>query len=79
MSTWYLNVFHTLKVVGDFVNNKYVRLLFDSTTYDVSAYDLSESANSTAANLDVIIKNTNATDFSQTNYIDNVIVTQNEP
>ncbi len=33
-------IFHTLKLVGDFETNKYVRLIYDNTEYDLSAYDL---------------------------------------
>lgn len=75
----YSYLFHTCKVVGDFANSKYVRLILDSTEYDLSAYALCSRADTTDPMASVYYIIYNKTAGSKTSYADDAIVTQNEP
>lgn len=75
-----LDTFHTLKLVSDFENDKYMRLLFDSSSYDISDYALSSGAFLVSPNLDIKIDLLNySLGAARELEIDNVIITQNEP
>lgn len=74
-----LLLFHTVKMVIDYNAEKYVRLVFDNITYDLSGKAYAKSASAFGPELDVatyiMCRDTGAT----TAYTDDVIVTQNEP
>jgi hypothetical protein len=73
------NNFHTLKLVIDLETGYYMRLIYDDVQYDVSAEALQTGAGSTSPyisiGLSTIAAGTGAFDL----YIDNFILTQNEP
>ena len=72
------SLFHILKLVVDPITHKYVRLILNNTEYDVSASDMLPTANATAPHTLVTFRVTKGSS-GDTVYIDNVIVTQNEP
>lgn len=74
-----LHLFHKMKVVFDRGNGKYVRCLLDNVEYDISTAKLRTSASTLQAELDISIIHY-ATDANlRVNYLDNIVVTQNEP
>jgi len=75
----FAGLFHTLKLVVDFANKEYSRLIVDSTTYDLSGISVPQASSSDSPHLEIGIKTVNASNFSGITYIDDVIVTQNEP
>lgn len=77
LSTLYL--FNTVKMVIDFVANKYVRLILNESEYDISAYSLVETASGTASHIRARIEITTGVNFNHSAYFDDFIVTQNEP
>lgn len=75
----YDGLFHALKLVADFEINKYHRLIVNETTYDLSAYGLQETSSPGVKELEVIIYLYSRDGYNDCVYIDNIIVTQNEP
>lgn len=71
--------FHTLKLVVDLSTNKYVRLLLDSTSYDLSAYSISTAPSVIEPMWIFEITARNRVIGNEAFYIDDVIITQNEP
>lgn len=72
-------LFHVIKLVIDLENNKYHRLIVNETTYDLSAYDIRAIDPGLGKNIATSItlySNSGDNDYA---YIDNIIVTQNEP
>jgi hypothetical protein len=70
---------HIVKLVADFVNSKYVRLIADNVVYDmtnVGAYNAATSVGPYVVTPYIRIENN--PDVSTTVYVDDVIVTQNE-
>lgn len=74
----YNNLFHTIKIVGDFVTGKYVRLMVDDTEYDISAYNLYHTGNPIGPSVLPRIYGRTESNNARTFYIDDVIVTQTE-
>ncbi len=71
-------LFHTIKIVVDANSEEFVRLILDSTEYDISAYSLHKSADATHPYIQFYyghVQNANYLDL----YVDDAIVTQNEP
>lgn len=76
----HLTLFHTIKVVIDFENGKYVRALLDDRSWDMSTYTL-HSANvlAGAPYSKVNIEAQGEAGKNATLYVDGLIITQNEP
>ena len=72
-------LFHTLKVVVDWENGTYARLLLDGLELDLSAYALQSTEDDSAPHMrfQVFVYTTVASNISI--YLDDVIITQNEP
>ncbi len=74
-----LGAFLTCKMVIDPTTGKYKRLIFGGTEIDLSAYTLyTSSSTNTPQIICVILANTTA-DIAGTCYVDDFILTQNEP
>lgn len=72
-------LFHCLKIVIDFDTDKYVRAMLGSYNWDLSAYSLYSTANTEASKIRVCPYAT-APDSTQCDiYLDDFILTQNEP
>ena len=75
--------FWLLKVVVDFESVKYMRVLLNNTEYDVSGVSYLRSADSSNARLRVGVKSVGQEylegEYNAVVYVDDVIVTQNEP
>lgn len=75
-----LYLFHTLKLVGDFTAiMQYVRVILNEVEYDLSAYNLREALNPAGRQLSVALQLTTGVASSQGCYVDDAIITQNEP
>jgi hypothetical protein len=72
-------VFNVLKLVVDYLTGKYVRAILNFKEYDISSIPLVSAPNATGANLLIYIKLTTKEAVAKTAYIDDAIVTQNEP
>ena len=68
-----------MKLVIDTETKKYIRFIFGSSEYDLSALNLRSNADATARLLVLFVYNTALTAAASTVYFDNVILTQNEP
>lgn len=75
----YSKLFHTAKVVLDVATQKYVRLLFDHLSYDLSAYSPAVAALTAASRLSIALINRGNANGNWANYVDDIIITQNEP
>ena len=71
-------LFHTMKLVCDFENGKYVELYLDNVLYPLTDIAIPTSGAITAPYLWIRIKYATNENASKTCYIDDVIVTQNE-
>lgn len=67
-----------VKLAMDWDTKKYIRFIFCSTEYDLSAISMHSAASATAKHVEVYIYNSPATAADATVYIDNFILTQNE-
>jgi len=80
-----LNTFHNArmfyapKIVWDWKNKKYKRLIWDGIEYDISDYALYSSPIGAFPHLNVTILKKGTAGSESDNYIDEVILTQNEP
>jgi len=72
-------LFHTIKLVVDFVNYKYERLLLDSLSYDLTPYSLYRIGDTSSPVLLVDAIHYTNVDANISNYVDDAIITQNEP
>ena len=70
--------FATLKLVADFANNTYERLIFRDTETDMSAYALRNALAANEQRWEYFINCTGTNGNNATCYVDNVIITQNE-
>ncbi len=74
------DLFHTWKFVFDFDTGKYVRAYLDDTEYDISAYSFRKIAGAyTPHTMQQIFLFSDASGDAAYMYIDDVILTQNEP
>lgn len=72
-------LFHTAKLVIDLQNKKYVRAVVNDTQYDLSDYAMRDQADTTNPYLDTRIQHSSIYPDSAYAYIDDFILTQNEP
>jgi len=70
---------HTMKLVADMATNEYVRLMLDSYTYSLADLEPYETDNPLSPYWYFYIYHYGVADQNPLIYIDNVIVTQNEP
>ena len=75
----YAGVFNTLKVVFDTTTTKYVRLLANDEEIDISEHGLYGAANLSAPHVTFTVLFYTRSATAKTAYIDDVIITQNEP
>jgi len=71
--------YHTWKLVGDPATGLYVRSIFDAETLDISDYALTSPVSATSPQLFVDITATSIPLNNATVYLDDAILTQNEP
>lgn len=72
-------LFNTVKLVADFENDLYVRVIVNNQTYDLSAQGLFTEANGGTAYLHITYMVYGSSGKSAVCYLDDAIVTQNEP
>lgn len=70
---------HKFKLVADLATNKFARLLIDEHTYDISSYDPYVGTTAIQNAISVLIGGERAAAVTGSMYVDNAIVTQNEP
>ena len=76
----YVNAaFHHVKLVIDYVTKKFVRLIADNLVYDLSAYSLNSGLTDAAPHIELILNVNAVAGGAAENYIDDIIITQNEP
>lgn len=73
------HMFNTMKFVMDLDTQKYVRAIMNNNVYDISDKNLRVTSSSTDAHLEVRIGNRVAGSGTSTAYVDDFILTQNEP
>lgn len=71
--------FHTLKLVGDFDTNKYVRLMLDDFSIDLSGFDCLITPNVANPYMQTTVEVYPVPVANQNYWLDDIIVTQNEP
>ncbi len=74
-----LGAFYTVKLVIDAVNYKYKRLLFGSYEVDLSDYPLYNTSSPNTAQIRCEVLNVAGADLASSTYVDDFILTQNEP
>jgi len=67
------------KLVTDFENEKYVRFILNNDVYDLSSYTYEKTNDTSRPHLLVRYKLVSTGGTSTTSYVDDVILTQNEP
>lgn len=72
-------LFHVFKLVADLVDSKYVRLITNETTHDLSAYGMYSDTSDYSKHIRLGIFLYSRDGQNDSVYIDNIIVTQNEP
>jgi len=72
-------LFHTVKLVGDYVNGKYVRLIVDNVIYNMTDLEPYATGSPVGPYILIIIGIRTESDDVAAADIDNVIITQNEP
>ena len=72
-------LFHAIKVVVDLENGKYVRLLVDGIAYDISQYTPNWGVNTNPPRITPTIYHAARAGQQDTIYVDDVIITRNEP
>lgn len=73
------DLFHAAKLVSNFKDGKFSHFLFNNNVYDLSQYAGLVSASAILPHLYVAIYLLTLANAAKTGYIDDVIVTQNEP
>jgi len=71
--------FHTMKLVADFTTHYFQYLIVDNTIFDMSTIPYKYGLDDTAPCFIIYIHCTNHSEDEVTVYVDDVIVTQNEP
>lgn len=74
-----LSLFNTFKIVGDFVNDLYIRAFFNGNTIPIVGVPLVSAASGFAPVFDVIFTRRSAVVAAGVAYHDDCIMTQNEP
>lgn len=72
-------LYNHFKVVYDINTKKYCRMFFNGIEYDISDYGIYSNSDVAAAHMYIQIIAYNASSGNHSAYIDNVILTQNEP
>jgi len=72
-------LFNTVKLVADAVNGRYHRLIFNETTYDLSAFTPETAASAQSPILRLQVVETTLAVTPTGAFIDDIILTQNEP
>jgi len=75
----YRHKFIPVKLVADFATGKYVRLLYGNTEYDISSYAIPFTAGEQVPKINAQIIVSNQTAAQQDVWIDDVIITEEEP
>ena len=70
---------HTVKLVVDMLDQQYVRVMLDSSVYDLKGIGLWKVANSSSPHMTVWALHDGDGSVNVESYVDNVIVTRNEP
>ena len=73
------DLYHTMKYVIDLEEGKYVRILLDDNEYDVSDVELDTYSSTEREHIVLFISYLTSSDTSYDVWVDNVIITQNEP
>jgi hypothetical protein len=77
-----INGFHNwchMKLVVDFSKEEYMRALIADKTFDMTGLPIKKAAAGTSDYISIRIQSTAEADFPAALYVDNVIITQNEP
>jgi len=72
-------LFHDIKMVGDLTSGDYLRCLVDDKEYDLSAYSAVTVAGANTPRVNLYVYNYGRSGENDEIYVDDVIVTQNEP
>lgn len=72
-------LFHTCKLIIDPNTGKYISFVLNNTRYSLSDIDLYTAASATLPNLEVIAQLRGRSGNNDTTYVDDAILTQNEP
>ena len=72
-------LFHAFKLVVNGVDEEYVRLIVDGTEYSLADIAVRKTTNATGAHLEVRITAVGDSGGNYSIYVDDVIITQNEP
>jgi len=72
-------LFKTVKLVVDFDNELYSRVIYNGTTYDLSSYQYFSEASAISPHLRIALFVTSEAASNGIAYVDDLIVTQNEP
>jgi len=72
-------MFHTLKLVFDYSTDTWMRVLFDNYTFNASAYGIQHNLSAITPRMFVGIWAINEVAGNPVIYVDDVILTQNEP
>jgi len=75
----YSKLFHTGKLVIDPANTKYYHLILNSQTFDLSAYSYFTTSSPTYPYMEVAIRVATPDAVNRSIYVDDAIITQNEP
>jgi len=73
------HAFHTMKLVIDPDSEEYTRILIDGAVYEPATPGVIAADNSTPAQINPFITNIGFTPMTRYVYVDDVIITQNEP
>lgn len=71
--------FHRMKMVVDFDNEVYIRFILDETVYPMKDIPLYTKVEATDPRLEAIIFTYHSAGVNAVTYVDDIIVTQNEP
>jgi len=73
-------MFHTFKLVYDLVTGKYARLIIDTTTFDMSALNMYKTdAPGELPSTSLLCRVIDSTTYLSKEWLDDLILTQNEP
>jgi len=75
----HIQMFHTIKMVMDYSTKKYVRCILNETEHDISATGYYTTSDSSDPYMAIQLHTINSGAGNQSMYVDDVIVTQNEP
>ena len=73
------NRYHFVKLVVDYQKDKYVRAVVDNLSFDMKTLPLQVAAGATTAGIFLSVTNFTRAAFARTVWVDNLVVTQNEP